>query len=321
MVSGRFVAAAVVLAAVACSFLAGCSHDSARETGREDSGSPRNGDDKRRSDDSARETGREDSEGDAVSAELRRFDGLQGKIDIAGGTAHIPVMNDAAKRIQRAFPDIRITVAGGGSGVGVEKVGQGLVEVGNTGRPLSQKEKDAHGLVTFPFAIDGVAVVVHPSNPVANLTPAAARDIYEGQITNWQDAGGEDQPINLFTRDEASGTREVFWEKLLAKGKIAEKANVVASNGAMKVAVAGDPGAIGYISLGHVDRTVKALRIDGVEASQANAAAGKYFVVRKLYMNTKGQPSPLVQALIDYIRGPEGATLITAAGYIPTQDE
>jgi phosphate transport system substrate-binding protein len=89
----------------------------------------------------------------------------------------------------------------------------------------------------------------------------------------------------------------------------------------MKVAVAGDPAAIGYIGIGHVDGTVKALKIGGVEASQANAAAGKYPVVRKLYMNTKGQPSPLVRAFIDYIRGPEGAKLIEAAGYIPTQDE
>lgn len=296
MVSGRCAATAMVLGACFGLFSAACSND------------PRKG-------------AKDDPDDNAVSAELRRFDGLQGKIDIAGGTAHIPVMNEAAKRIQQAFPDIRITVAGGGSGVGVEKVGQGLVEIGDTGRALTQKEKDAHGLVTFPFAIDGVAVVVHPSNPLAGLTPAAVKEIYAGEITNWQDACGEDKPINLFTRDEASGTREVFWEKLLAKGRIADKANVVASNGAMKVAVAGDPGAIGYISLGHVGLTVKALSIDGVEASQANAAAGKYPVVRKLYMNTKGQPGPLVRAFIDYLRGPEGATLITTAGYIPTQDE
>jgi len=295
MTSIRFVAMALVLGACTGLLLAGCSGGSPQKTGKGD--------------------------GAAVSAELQRFDGLQGKIDIAGGTAHIPVMEEAAKRIQTAFPEIRITVAGGGSGVGVEKVGQGLVQIGNTGRPLTQKEKDAHGLVTFPFAIDGVAVVVHPSNPVADLTPAAARDICAGEISNWKDAGGDDRPINLYTRDEASGTREVFWEKLLAKGPIAEKANVVASNGAMKVAVTGDRGAIGYIGIGHVDDAVKALKVDGVEASQANASSGKYPVVRKLYMNTKGKPSPLVQAFIDYIRGPEGAKLIEKAGYIPTQDE
>lgn len=297
MVSCRSAATALVIGAFVGLFLTGCSGANSQKADKDD------------------------GDGTAVSAGLRRFEGLQGKIDIAGGTAHIPVMNAAAERIQWAYPDIRITVAGGGSGVGVEKVGQGLVEIGNTGRPLTSQEKDAYGLVTFPFAIDGVAVVVHPSNPVADLTPAQVREIYEGTITNWKDAGGADQPINLYTRDEASGTREVFWEKLLAKGKVAEKANVVVSNGAMKVAVAGDPGAIGYIGIGYVEDTLKALKIDGVEPSQTNAAMGKYRIVRKLYMNTKGQPSPLVQAFIDYIRSPEGATLIKAAGYIVAQDE
>ena len=93
----------------------------------------------------------------AVAAPLDVFKGQKGEVDIAGGTAHIPVMQEAAKRIMTLNPDIRITVAGGGSGVGVKQVGEGLVEIGNTGRPLKAEEVEKYGLKTFPFAIDGVA--------------------------------------------------------------------------------------------------------------------------------------------------------------------
>ena len=100
----------------------------------------------------------------AVAAPLDAFKGMKGTLDIAGGTAHIPVMKEAAKRIMTANPDIRITVAGGGSGVGVQQVGEGLVQIGNTGRPLKDKEIEKFGLKTFPFAIDGEALVVTPAN-------------------------------------------------------------------------------------------------------------------------------------------------------------
>ena len=98
--------------------------------------------------------------------ELGRFSGLQGNLDIAGGTAHIPVMKDAAESIMKKNPKIRITIAGGGSGVGVQKVGEGLVHIGNTGRALTKGEIEKYGLKSFAFAIDGVAVAVNPKNRV-----------------------------------------------------------------------------------------------------------------------------------------------------------
>ena len=248
---------------------------------------------------------------------LKSFQGLEGNLDIAGGTAHIPVMKDAAEQIMQANPKIRITVAGGGSGVGVQKVGEGLVSIGNTGRALSKEEVEKYGLKSFPFAIDGVAVAVHPKNPVSDLSPEKVQAIYAGTITNWKDVGGPDAAINLYTRDEASGTREVFWEKLLKKGVVAVKANVVPSNGAMKVAIAQDANAIGYLGIGHLDTTVKALKINGVEPSQENSKSGGYLVVRQLHMNTKGEPAPLVKAFIEYILSPEGAKISQKHGYIP----
>jgi phosphate transport system substrate-binding protein len=253
----------------------------------------------------------------ASAAPLDAFKGKQGTVDIAGGTAHIPVMKEAAKRIMTVNPDIRISIAGGGSGVGVQQVGEGLVQIGNTGRALSADEVAKYGLVSFAFAIDGVAVVINPSNGINALTAAQVKDIYAGKITNWKALGGEDRAISLYTRDEASGTREVFAKKLLAKGDVAPSANVVPSNGAMKTAVAQDPGAIGYVGIGHIDSTVKAPTMDGMTPSQENAANGTYTITRKLYMNTKGEPAGVVKDFIDYVFTPEGAEIIRASGYIP----
>lgn len=255
--------------------------------------------------------------GPVRAGSLAAFEGLHGTLDIAGGTAHIPVMKEAAKRIMTTYPDIRITVAGGGSGVGVQQVGEGLVQIGNTGRPLSAQEIAEYGLVSFPFAVDGVAVTVSRRNPIAGLTSRQVRDIYAGTIRNWRELGGRDGAIHLYTRDEASGTREVFWKEVLAKGTIARDANVVPSNGAMKTAVAQDEGAIGYVGIGYVDETIRALRLDGVEPSQENASRGIYAVTRKLYMNTRGEPTGLSRAFIDYVRGPDGAQISRASGYIP----
>ncbi len=255
----------------------------------------------------------------ASAGGLDSFAGKKGTIAIAGGTAHIPVMKKAARAIMTANPDIRITIAGGGSGVGIQKVGEGLVDIGNSGRKPSDAEVAKYGLVLFPFAVDGVATVIHAGNPVTSLTSAQVRDIFAGRIKNWKDVGGPDATINLYTRDEASGTRAVYWKKLLNKGPVAVKANVVPSNGAMKAAVSRDPYGIGYVSIGHLDKTVKAPKLDGVAVNQQTAMDGAYPVVRKLYMVTKGRPTGIVKAFVDYVTGPDGVQFITSSGYIAIQ--
>lgn len=254
----------------------------------------------------------------AVAAPLDAFKGLKGNVDIAGGTAHIPVMKAAAKNIMDVNPDIRITVAGGGSGVGVQKAGEGLAQIGNTGRPLKDSEIEKYGLVTFPFAIDGVAIVVNPSNVAATLSKAQLKDIFSGKIRDWNEVGGAPAPISLYVREDGSGTRETFEERALDKGTSAPEANVVNSNGAMKTAVAQDPNAIGYVGIGHLDGTIKGVVLDGMVPSQENAANGSYKVTRLLFMNTKGEPQGLTKAFVDYIYSPEGEAIIAAAGYIPT---
>ena len=136
-------------------------------------------------------------------------------------------------------------------------------------------------------------------------------------MARWSEVGGPDQGVNLYVRDEASGTRKVFWSIALGKGEVATRANVVPSNGAMKTAVSRDEGGLGYISIGHVDASLTPVALDGVEATQANARDGTYPVVRKLYMNTRGEPTGLAKAFIDYVRRPACAGIIRSKGLHP----
>lgn len=257
----------------------------------------------------------------ALAAPLDAFKDLEGTLDIAGGTAHIPVMTQAAQDIMTFNPKIRITVAGGGSGVGVKQVGEGLAGIGNTGRPLKESEVKQFGLKTFPFAIDGVALAVHPDNPVKSLTTEQVVKMYSGAVTDWKDLGGEPGAINLYGREDGSGTRETFTDKLLGKAELAPTVNVVNSNGAMKTAIAQDKRAIGYVGIGHLDSSIAGVAVDGHVPSQENAASGEYPVVRDLFMNTKGEPTGLTAAFIDYIYSEPGAKIIEKSGYIPISRE
>lgn len=250
---------------------------------------------------------------------LGPFKGEKGTVKISGGTAHIPVMKEAAKQIMTANPDIQITIAGGGSGVGIKQVGEGLVDIGNSGRKPTDEEIARYGLKLYQWAIDGVAVVVNPKNKTRALTGAQLIDIYAGKIDNWKAVGGEDQKISLYTRDEASGTREVFWEKGLNKGEVSPKANVVVSNGAMKTAIAQDPAGIGYVSVGHIDPTVAAVAVDSVAPTNETVLSGKYPIARGLYSNTKGDPAGLTKKFIDFLYSPDGQQIISTNGFLPVK--
>ena len=250
---------------------------------------------------------------------LDQFKGEKGTVKISGGTAHIPVMKEAARMIMTANPDIQITIAGGGSGVGIKQVGEGLVDIGNTGRKPTDEEIKRYNLKLFLWAIDGVALIVNPKNKVRSLTKAQVGDIFSGKIDNWKTLGGDDRRINIYTRDEASGTREVFWEKALAKGIIAKSANVVVSNGAMKSAISQDPYAIGYVSVGHIDKTVEPVAFDGVTPTIETVKSGQYAIARGLYSNTKGEPAPLTKKFLDFLYTADGQKIISTNGFIPVK--
>ncbi|HQP30947.1 MAG TPA: phosphate ABC transporter substrate-binding protein [Deltaproteobacteria bacterium] len=253
----------------------------------------------------------------AGAAELDAFKGEKGTLKISGGTAHIPVMKEAAQLIMARYPDIQISIAAGGSGVGIKQVGEGLVDIGNSGRKPTDEEIARYGLKVHQWALDGVGIVVNPKNRVRALSKVQVMDIFAGRIENWKALGGEDRKINIYARDEASGTREVFWEKALNKGMVVGGANIVASNGAMKSAVAQDPYGIGYVSVGHIDQSVAPVIYEGVVPTTATVKGGKYTISRGLYSNTKGEPSGLAKKFIEFLFTPQGRKLIEKHGFIP----
>lgn len=255
----------------------------------------------------------------AFSDSLAPFKGEKGLLKISGGTAHIPVMKEAAQQIMMANPEIQISIAGGGSGVGIKQVGEGLVDIGNSGRKASDEEIERYQLKLHMWAIDGVAPVVNPQNTVKELSQSQLMDIFSGKLDNWKLLGGADRAINIYTRDEASGTREVFWKKGLQKGPISSGAHVVVSNGAMKSAIAQDPYGIGYVSVGHIDEMVAPVALDGVLPTIQTVQDGTYKVARGLYSNTKGEPAGLTKKFIDFLYTTEGKKIIEKRGFIPAQ--
>ncbi len=236
-------------------------------------------------------------------------------VSMAGGTAHIPVMQDAAKLL--TAEGIELVVAAGGSGVGITKVATGLVDIGNSGRPLTPEEKTRYGLEEHRFAIDGIALIVHPGNPLQNVDAATAQRIFSGIKTQWSDFTSRQGAIRLYTREESSGTRQTFKELVMKESPFAVYAHVVTSNGAMKVAVAQDLDAIGFCSIGHLDRSVKAVAFSGIAPTQSNAASGIYPVVRPLVMAVRKNPSAPVLRVLQLIQSPAFADHIRAYGYLP----
>lgn len=254
-----------------------------------------------------------------ATSPLDVFADFQGDLDIAGGTAHIPVMEALAADIMSANDAIAITIAGGGSGVGVQQIGEGLVDIGNSGRELKDEETAKYaGLELHAWAIDGVTTIVHPDNPVRDLTADQVKAIFAGEITDWADVGGTAGTINVYAREEGSGTGETFIEKGLGKGAVSEKAVIVTSNGAMKTSVASDAQAIGFMSIGGVDDSVAAVSYNGVEPTNENALDGSYVVTRKLFSITQGAPEGLAAAFLEYLMGENGVPYIEDAGYIAT---
>ncbi len=252
-----------------------------------------------------------------LAGELDVFEGENQVLRISGGTAHIPVMKAVAQKIMIFNPNIQITIAGGGSGAGIKQVGEGLVDIGNSGRQATESEVNKYGLKMYKWAIDGVAAVTNPKNPVRALSTQQLQDIFSGKIVSWKEVSGEDQSINVYTRDTASGTRSVFWKKALKKSDITAKANVVVSNGAMKTAVNNDPYSIGYVSVGFIDPGVAPLFLDGIDPTMDAVKSGRYKVARGLFSNTKGEARGIAKKFIDYLMGPDGQAMAVAKGFIP----
>lgn len=242
------------------------------------------------------------------------------KLQIAGSTTVLPVAEECARVFMEQHPGSRIFVSGGGSSHGVQAVADGTVDIGCASRDLKSSEIDAHpDLVTHAVAKDGVAVIVHPSNPVTDLTMEQLQGIYTGTITNWKDVGGTDSEIMVVTREEGSGTRDCFEQAVMKpiKTEITDHAIIQDSNGKTRTTVTGSAQAIGFLSLGYVNDEVKAVRLDGIMPFEESVVDGSYAISRALWMITNGNPDSSEQAFLDFVLGYDGQKIVEDVHFIP----
>jgi phosphate transport system substrate-binding protein len=227
-----------------------------------------------------------------------------------------PFAEQLAEHYQQAHAGTAINIQGLGSSAGIRAAIDGVAEIGMSSREL-QPEEEAQ-LDAVVIARDAIAVIVNPANPIEGLSQAQIEGIFSGQISSWDALGGPPHSITVVSREAGSGTFGAF-DELVMKGKpLTTRVLRQGSNGAIRQIVAEDPSAIGYISLGIIDQTVKALAIDGVEPSVANVEAGKYTLVRPfLFVWRKGATlTPLAQDFVKYVTGPEGQDELTKAGLV-----
>lgn len=242
---------------------------------------------------------------------------LSGSISMVGSTSMEKLANALSEAFMEEHPEVTVTAEFVGSGAGIEAVTNGTTDIGNSSRSLKDEEKAA-GVVENVVAIDGIAVCVDPANEVADLTKEQLTNIYNGTVTNWKEVGGADEPIIVIGREAGSGTRGAF-EELVDLVDGCKYANELDSTGAVIAKVASTPGAIGYASLDALDDSVKALSLEGVEATAENIKAGNYFLSRPFVMATKGEISEqndLVQAWFDFVLGDEGQQVASEVGLI-----
>lgn len=245
---------------------------------------------------------------------------LNGTIKLAGSTSMEKLCEAMSESFMERNPGVTVTVEYTGSGAGLESLAAGSVDIGNASRGLKDEEK-ASGEVENIVAIDGIAVITNKSCSIKDVTSKDLAKIYTGEITDWAELGGEEQPIIVIGREAGSGTRDAF-EELLEVKDVCAYAQELDSTGAVLAKVGTTPGAIGYVSLDVVDDTVSGLKIDGVEPTEEEILAGNYMLQRPFVMATKGEISEqneLVQTWFNYINSDDGKEVIKQVGLIIPQ--
>lgn len=242
-------------------------------------------------------------------------------ITIKGSTTVLPIAQTCAEEFMEINPGVNISVQGGGSGVGIASLIDGTCDIGDASRPIKDKElAKAVSKKVEPkahvVAMDGIAVVVHPSNRVDGLNKQQIKAIYTGKFSDWAQVGGSGGKIVVISRDSASGTFEAFNKMALDKARVRPDALLQASNQAVASVVARTPGAIGYVGLGFVSSSIKAVTVDDVECTKETVLSGIYPLARPLFMYTNGKPKAAVKDFIDFVVGNQGQELVEQAGYV-----
>ena len=241
---------------------------------------------------------------------------LTGTVSTDGSTSMEKVIGALSESFMAQNSGVTVNYNPTGSGSGITAVQEGTCDIGLSSRALKDEEKSA-GLKETVLAYDGIAIIVHPDNPVSDLSVEQLAKLYTGEITNWKDVGGNDAEAVLIGREAASGTRDGFESITGTKDKCQYRQELT-STGDVITAVSQNPDAIGYASLASVKDSVKALNVDGVTPSEATVKDGSYKVQRPFVLVTmEGKElSPAAQAFFDYAVSSDAASIIAKAGAV-----
>ncbi len=239
-----------------------------------------------------------------------------GKVSTDGSTSMEEVIGVLGEAFTAQNKGVTFTYNPTGSGSGITAVKEGRCDIGLSSRSLKKEEKEA-GLTETVLAYDGIAVIVHPDNPVKDLTLKQIAAVYTGKIVNWKELQGKDAPIVLIGREAGSGTRDGF-ESITGTSNACKYRQELTSTGDVIAAVAANPDAIGYASLASVKKTVKALSVGGIVPSEASVKDGSYVVQRPFVLVTKSgsKLSPTAQKFFDYATSQAAVKLIAGAGVV-----
>ncbi len=241
---------------------------------------------------------------------------------VNGSTTVLPIGQATAEAFMQKNPGVNISISGGGSGNGIKALIDRTTQIAMSSRPMKKEEIElAKSRMVNPVehrvAIDALAPVVHPSNQVTNLSLEQLSLVYQGKIRNWKEVGGRDMPIVVVSRDSSSGTYESWQERVLHRQKVTPRAQMQASSGAVVQVISKNRYAVGYIGIGYLDRSVKALTVNGVVADDENALRGIYPIARPLYYYTDGQPKGVVAEYVRFVTGAEGQAIVKKEGFVP----
>ena len=244
---------------------------------------------------------------------------VAGTVSTDGSTSMEKVIGSLKEMFESENSGISVTYNPTGSGSGITAVAEGRCDIGLSSRNLKDEEK-AQGLTETVLAYDGIAIIVNPENLIADLDVETIAKIYKGEITNWKDVGGNDAEIVLIGREAGSGTRDGF-ESIIETEDSCKYRQELSSIGDVIATVAGNPAAIGYASLASLQDNVKALKVGGIEPTEATIKDGTYVVQRDFVLVTKTDKalSAAAQKFFDYITSTEAVEVIKSAGAVPVK--
>jgi len=243
-------------------------------------------------------------------------------IVIKGSTTVLPIAQAAVEAYMKANPGVQMSVSGGGSGEGMKAIVDKTTDIAMSSRAIKKEETElakSKGVnpVEHVIAHDALIPIVHPKNKVKNLSIGQLSQIYQGNITNWKEVGGDDLKIVVISRDTSSGTFESWDHFVMKKTKVTPQAQMLASSGAVTTAVAKNRYAIAYVGIGYLNKNVKGLSVNGVKGSADTALSKEYPLSRELYMYTDGEPTGEAAKFIAFLKSKQGQKIVADVGYVP----